>query len=165
MQTSNKMKGERSSINRQSILPTNKYLLFPLHLSSLSFHLKIRRLEYKKFTSSIKISLIMRLVLCPLLLAGLSVCSALLLQARADFRKRAAYILSNNLEGNKILALSISNVDGTVSEPVLTLTGGNGLLGLTVDGSVGPDGLFSQGAVAVSQDVSITRFGTICEVE
>ena len=107
----------------------------------------------------------MRLVLFPLLLAGLSVCSALLLQPRADSGKRAAYILSNNLEGNKILALSISNVDGTVSEPVLTPTGGNGLLGLTVDGSAGPDGLFSQGAVAVSQDVSITRFGTICEVE
>ncbi|KAL8792823.1 MAG: hypothetical protein Q9195_004552 [Heterodermia aff. obscurata] len=98
----------------------------------------------------------MRLDLFPLLLAGLGVCSALSLQARGDSRKRAAYILSNNPEGNQVLALSISTVDGTVSKPVLTPTGGNGLLGLTVDGPAGPDGLFSQGAVVVSQDYLFT---------
>ena len=99
----------------------------------------------------------MRLVLFPLLLAGLSVCFALALQPRGDSRKRAAYILSNNPEGNKILALSISTVDGTVSKPVLTPTGGNGLLGLTANGPAGPDGLFSQGAVVVSHNVSLER--------
>lgn len=106
----------------------------------------------------------MRRILFSLLLAGLSVCSALSLQARGDSGKRAAYIFSNNPYGNKILALSISTVDGTVSKPVLTPTGGNGLLGLTGNGPAGPDGLFSQGAVVVSQDVSITRLRTICEV-
>ena len=86
--------------------------------------------------------------------AGLSLCSALSLQPRGDSRKRAAFTLGNNPEGNNILALSISTADGTLSNPVLTPTDGNGLLGLTANGTAGPDGLFSQGAVVVSQDVS-----------
>ena len=72
------------------------------------------------------------------------------------------YILSNNPEGNNLLALSVSTADGTVSNPVLTPTGGNGLLGLNAGGTAGPDGLFSQGAVTVSQDVSIALLPVFC---
>ena len=96
----------------------------------------------------------MHLLLPISLTTCLGLSSALSLQARGDTRKRAAYILSNNLEGNNLLALSISTADGTVSKPVLTPTGGNGLLGLTANGPAGPDSLFGQGAVTVSQDVS-----------
>ena len=96
----------------------------------------------------------MHLQLPSLFTAGLSLASALSLPARGDTRKRAAYLLSNNPGGDNLLALSISVHDGTVSNPVLTPTGGNGLLGNTAKGPAGPDGLFGQGAVVVSHDVS-----------
>ena len=98
----------------------------------------------------------MRLVLSSYLTAGLGLASAFSIQPRGDNRKRAAYVLSNNPEGNNLLALSISTADGTVSKPVLKPTGGKGLLGLTANGTAGPDGLFSQGAVVVSQDVGVS---------
>ena len=96
----------------------------------------------------------MRLLLPSILTIGLGFASALSLPKRGDTRKRAAYLLSNNGGGDNVLALSISVDDGTVSNPVLTFTGGNGLLGNTANGTAVPDGLFGQGAVIVSQDVS-----------
>lgn len=99
----------------------------------------------------------MHLVLSSFFVAGLTLSSALSIYPRGDSRKRAAYILSNQPEGNSLLALSILTANGTVSKPVLTPTGGNGLLGNTANGTAGPDELFGQGAVIVSKDVSITR--------
>ena len=96
----------------------------------------------------------MHLQILSLFTAGLGLASALSLPARGDTRKRAAYLLSNNPGGDNLLALSISVHDGTVSNPVVTPTGGNGLLGNTAKGPAGPDGLFGQGAVVVSHDVS-----------
>lgn len=96
----------------------------------------------------------MHFLVSSLLTTGLGLASAASLPTRGDTRKRAAYLLSNNLEGDNLLALSISTEDGTVSNPVSTSTGGNGLLGKTANGTAGPDGLFGQGAVIVSQDVS-----------
>lgn len=99
----------------------------------------------------------MRFLLPSFLTASIGLVSALSVETRGDTRKRAAYILSNNPEGNNLLALSISTKDGTVSNPVLTPTGGKGLLGLTANGTAGPDGLFSQGAVTVSGHVSLSQ--------
>lgn len=95
----------------------------------------------------------MYLLVKTLLAASLGLASAVSLPARGDTRKRAAYLLSNNPSGDNLLALSISP-NGTVSNPVLTPTGGNGLLGNTANGTSGPDSLFGQGSVVVSQDVS-----------
>lgn len=96
----------------------------------------------------------MRLALFSVFATTLAFISALSIQNR-DNRKRAAYTLSNNAAGANLLALSISVEDGTLSKPVLTPTGGKGLLGNTANGTSGPDGLFGQGAVTVSQDVSL----------
>ena len=99
----------------------------------------------------------MRFLFPSFLIASLGLVSALSVESRGDNRRRAAYILSNNQEGNNILALSISTKDGTVSDPVVTPAGGKGLLGSTANGTAGPDGLFSQGAVTVSGDVSLSQ--------
>ena len=76
---------------------------------------------------------------------------------------RALYTLSIDPSGDKILALSLNAQNGQVSEPSLTSTGGNGLRGLNIGppfgaaGSPGgPDALFSQGAVKVSQNYLFT---------
>lgn len=71
------------------------------------------------------------------------------LQERNYNPPRAAYTLQNNPDGNYILALAISSKDGTLSSPVKTNTQGKGLLGV----NAGPDGLFGQGAVEISQNV------------
>ena len=96
----------------------------------------------------------MRLLYTPILTSALTLTSALSIHNRWDSRKRAAYTLSNDASGANILALSISVADGTVSNPVLTPTGGKGLLGKNAMGNAGPDGLFGQGAVEVSGDVN-----------
>jgi hypothetical protein len=44
---------------------------------------------------------------------------------------RAAYILKNDPAGSSIISLKISVEDGTLSSPVLTSTGGKGLIGVT----------------------------------
>ncbi|KAL8822837.1 MAG: hypothetical protein Q9191_006434 [Dirinaria sp. TL-2023a] len=99
----------------------------------------------------------MHLTLASLFTTTLTLASALSIQPRGDTRKRAAYTLSNDASGANLLALSISVEDGTVSNPTLTPTGGKGLLGKkSANASAGPDGLFGQGAVTVSQDVSLT---------
>ena len=98
-----------------------------------------------------------------LLLFILTMClafaSTLPTQGRYDDCERAIYTLSNNPDGNNILALSVS-YDGTLSSPTLTPTGGKGLLGLSVGPPFGPvgttvgvDGLFGQGSVVVSENV------------
>ena len=93
-----------------------------------------------------------------LLLAFLAInvvlASPLALQAREDTRSRVAYVLGNKPEGNVVLSLAIDSDDGRLSSPVQTSTGGKGLIGLTNGQSNLMDSLFSQGAVAVSQDVS-----------
>ena len=96
----------------------------------------------------------MHLALSSLLATTVAVASALSIRPRGDTRQRAAYTLSNDAAGAHLLALSISVEDGTVSNPTLTSTGGKGLLGRNANGTAGPDGLFGQGAVTVSQDVS-----------
>jgi len=101
-----------------------------------------------------------------LILAGLLSSSLSAPQKRwEDGCNRAIYTLSNNPDGNNVLALALDARDGTVSSPTLTPTGGKGLLGLNVGppfgapGSpAGPDGLFGQGAVHASHGVSIYFF-------
>ena len=97
----------------------------------------------------------MHLALSYLFATTLTLASALSIQPRGDTRKRAAYTLSNNAAGANLLALSISVEDGTLSNPTLTSTGGKGLLGKNANGNAGPDSLLGQGAVTVSQDVSL----------
>ncbi len=91
----------------------------------------------------------------------ISLASAHAWRGHNDTSTRAIYTLSNDPSGNKILSLAVSVADGTISSPVLTSTGGKGLLGLNVGppfgapGSpAGPDGLFGSGSVVVSQNVS-----------
>lgn len=95
----------------------------------------------------------MHLLLPTLLIASLGLTSAWSLPAHGDTRKRAAYTLTNDPSGDNILALSISVSDGTLSNPVLTPTGGNGLLANTATGPSGPDSLFGSGSVVISHDV------------
>ncbi|MCJ1476467.1 hypothetical protein MMC13_005133 [Lambiella insularis] len=68
-------------------------------------------------------------------------------------RPRAAYTLDNDAAGAAIVALDIGLDDGKLYSPVRTSTGGVGRLGNTATGSSGPDGLFGQSAVVVSEDV------------
>ena len=58
--------------------------------------------------------------------------------------KRTAYFLDNDAAGNKLVSLKIDAVDGTLSSPVSTSTGGNGLAGLVA---------ISQDSVVVSGNV------------
>ena len=88
-----------------------------------------------------------------LLLAGLISLVAPRVIDRSDTQPRAVYTLENDEAGGYILALPINLADGTVSPPVKTPTGGLGLLGNTATGPSGPDGLFGQNAVIVSEDV------------
>ncbi|MCJ1284367.1 hypothetical protein MMC26_003698 [Xylographa opegraphella] len=76
--------------------------------------------------------------------------------SRRETRPRAAYTLDNDGAGAYILALRIDLANGTVSPPVKTPTGGLGLLGTTATGPAGPDGLFGQNAVLVSEDYLFT---------
>lgn len=92
-----------------------------------------------------------------------AVASTLPAQRRYDDRQRVIYTLSNNPDGNNILSLSVSS-DGTLSSPVLTPTGGKGLLGLSSGPKFGPtgltvgsDGLFSQGSVVVFGNVRLCQ--------
>ena len=70
-----------------------------------------------------------------------------------DDRARAAYTLYNDPAGASIISMQISLSDGTLTSPVKTSTGGLGMLGNTAAGQSGPDGLFGQNAVVVSEDV------------
>jgi hypothetical protein len=59
----------------------------------------------------------------------------------------AAYIITNDPSGNKILAMNIAS-SGKLSSITATSTGGRGAHGITSPN--GPDGLFSQGSVKTS---------------
>lgn len=85
---------------------------------------------------------------------NIGLASGFALQERSDARSRAAYVLQNSPDGNYILSMAISTADGTLSSPVKTYTQGEGLLGV----NAGPDGLFGQGAVEVSQNVRMIKF-------
>ena len=58
--------------------------------------------------------------------------------------ERTAYFLDNDAGGNKLISLKIDAIDGTLSSPVSTSTGGNGLAGLVA---------ISQDSVVVSGNV------------
>ena len=60
-------------------------------------------------------------------------------------QNRAAYFQENDSAGNSLVALQISEYDGTLSDPVKTSTGGKGLAGLIA---------VSQDSVVVDGDVS-----------
>lgn len=61
-------------------------------------------------------------------------------------QNRAAYFQDNGSAGNSIVALQISSSDGTLSNPVRTSTGGEGLAGLLA---------ISQDSVVVDDHVSL----------
>ena len=60
-------------------------------------------------------------------------------------QNRAAYFQDNDSAGNSLVALQISERDGTLSNPVRTSTGGKGLAGLVA---------VSQDSVVVGGDVN-----------
>ena len=60
-------------------------------------------------------------------------------------QNRAAYFQDNDAAGNSLVALQISEYDGTLSNPVKKSTGGKGLAGLIA---------VSQDSVVVDGDVS-----------
>ncbi|KAI5918649.1 hypothetical protein F4810DRAFT_561712 [Camillea tinctor] len=68
----------------------------------------------------------------------------------------ALYFLENNPAGANIVAIPISSRDGTLSDPIRTPTGGNGLIGLNSQGQAVVDTLFSQDAVVVSGNHLLT---------
>jgi hypothetical protein len=67
-----------------------------------------------------------------------SLVSAAAIAQRDKPNKRAAYFLKNDPAGSSIVSLKISLEDGTLSSPVLTSTGGKGLIGLTASSTGGP---------------------------
>lgn len=88
--------------------------------------------------------------------------SALVINQR-DSQNRAAYFLDDNPNGSSIVSLKINPLDGTLSDPIRTYTGGEGLQGLFMSATPGvpatpgaADPLFSQDAVLVSQDYLFT---------
>ena len=86
-----------------------------------------------------------------------SVVSTRAVNGERDRRPRAAYTLNNDATGASVIAMKISLADGMLSSPVKTPTGGQGLLGNTANGTAGPDGLFSQNSLIVSEDVSFPQ--------
>jgi hypothetical protein len=79
-----------------------------------------------------------------LLAIPFGIASAFPFRGLQDSKNRAAYFLENDPTGNYIVALKISDEDGTLSSPVRTSTAGNGLAGLAVP---------SQDSVVVSGNV------------
>ena len=70
---------------------------------------------------------------------------------------KAVYFLTNEAK-NSIVALKV-NPDGTLSEGSITSTGGSGatgLNGLANNTAAGPDALFSQSALKVESNVSLS---------
>ncbi|KAL8791765.1 MAG: hypothetical protein Q9195_005641 [Heterodermia aff. obscurata] len=63
--------------------------------------------------------------------------------------ERTLYFLDNDPAGNELISLQIDAVDGTLSSPVRTSTGGNGLAGLVA---------ISQDSVVVSENVQHYSF-------
>ena len=80
------------------------------------------------------------------------VCSRTI-NVQRDDRARAAYTLYNDPAGAFVISMKISLSDGSLTSPVKTPTGGLGMLGNTATGQAGPDGLFGQNALIVSEDV------------
>ena len=71
---------------------------------------------------------------------------------------QAAYFLDNNPSGSSVVAVRV-NSNGTLSAPVRTSTNGFGVIGVNGKGFPNAaDPLFSQGAVAVSGNVSCSVF-------
>ncbi|KAH6665114.1 hypothetical protein B0J14DRAFT_522288, partial [Halenospora varia] len=75
---------------------------------------------------------------------------------------RALYFLDNNPTGASIVALKISNENGTLSNPIRTSTRGKGMYGLAAGANgagaapAGADTLFVQDSVVVSEDYLFT---------
>lgn len=77
-----------------------------------------------------------------------SVCSSPL-QHNWNSTYQTAYFQDNDPAGSSVIALKISNVDGTLSNPVRTSTGGKG-----ITGALG----VSQDSVVVSENVRLTAW-------
>jgi hypothetical protein len=70
---------------------------------------------------------------------------------------RALYFINNEAQ-NAVIAVKV-NPDGTLSDGSVTLTGGAGGAGVNAQGEpAGPDPLFSQGALALSNGVSTREY-------
>jgi len=63
--------------------------------------------------------------------------SAIPVDHRNSPDNRAAYFLNNDPAGSSIISLKISVEDGTLSSPVITSTGGKGLIGMTASSTGG----------------------------
>jgi hypothetical protein len=80
-----------------------------------------------------------------------STVSAVPLKAR-NAVSGAAYIITNDPSGNKILAMNIAS-NGELSSVTATSAGGNGAHGIS--SPIGPDGLFSQGSIKTNAAAKI----------
>jgi hypothetical protein len=98
-----------------------------------------------KFTSSFLVSVILATCVSSLPLSKRS----MNMGGSKGFAAGAAYFITNEPTGNFIVAADIGS-DGKLSLRQATPTGGLGAHGLSADGSVGPDPLFSQGAIKAS---------------
>lgn len=83
-----------------------------------------------------------------LLLAGYCLTAVSAFPFPSPFQKRALYISDNDGTENHLLAASISNANGQLSDPVIYKTGGKGLYGT-----------MSQDAVVVEDEV---RHAALC---
>lgn len=108
-------------------------------------------------------TLLMRLIPS---LALLALTSAFPTQSssRPSSPARAVYFITN-AQSNAVVALRV-NDNGTLSDGSITSTGGTGGRGINgaTNQSAGPDGTFSQGAVAVAGNVSNEPVHALCQV-
>ncbi|KAL7928247.1 hypothetical protein V8C35DRAFT_333160 [Trichoderma chlorosporum] len=105
------------------------------------------------------------MLLSSFIASWLTLCSASSLpvaepNGNANAVRRAAYFLDNNPSGSAVVSLNISS-NGNLSNPVRTLTGGNGSWAKWIisnppppdgTGFAGPDSLFSANSIVVSGD-------------
>ena len=82
-----------------------------------------------------------------LVFTAINISGVFSLPSSRNSTRKTAYFQDNDPTRNNIIALHISDTDGTLSNPVRTRTGGNGLVDL-----VGP----SQDSVVVADDVKIS---------
>ncbi|KAG8668108.1 hypothetical protein FPOAC2_10119 [Fusarium poae] len=74
---------------------------------------------------------------------------------KLEHYNRALYFLDSDPNGAYVVSFGMKR-DGTLSEPLRTSTGGNGMIGNNVNGSVTADPLFTQGSIVVDGNLLFT---------
>ena len=84
-----------------------------------------------------------------LVFAAINIGAVFSLPSSRNLKTKTAYFQDDDPTGNNVIALHISDIDGTLSSLVRTATGGKGLANL-----FGP----SQDSVVVSENVKISHY-------